>query len=206
MSRQKGSRGRPRAEQERYRRQFSSEARRRTPRERPALELGDPIPWRRRWGAAVWSTLVLVVAFGAVVTAIVQEDDGNHGAATAAISVAAVLVPIAFALLAYLSRRRRPMTAVALGAPVAIAGFLGVGTLLRDPTTALVFAFGVVGTFVMGGEPVHRLSLRVSIVSIASLLVLVLGFVAPAVAVVVAPFLPFPALVVADRISESRAA
>lgn len=202
MSRQKGTRQRPVAERARYRQQFTRRSRR--GRVAPAAVAGEPITRRRRWGAALGGTVVLVFAFIAVVTAIVEQDRGNSGAASAAVIVAAALVPVAFTVLARLSRAPRPVRSVMLAAPLAIAGYIGVGSLVRDPTSSLVLAFGIAGAFVFRAEPVHRIPLRITVVGVSSLITLLLAVVAPAGAVVIAPFLPFPALVVADIVAEAR--
>lgn len=202
MSRQKGSRKAPRVERQRYREQYARPAR----SARVRAEQTEPITRRRRWGAALWATLALVMTFGAVVTALVQEDEGNRDAASTAITVAAALVPLVFALLAMISRRRRPVTTLALASPLAIAGFLGLGYMLGDPSAALVFSFGIAGAFVLRAEPVHRVPMRVSFVSAGTLAILVLSYVAPAGAVLLAPFVPFTVLVIADIVAEGRAA
>ena len=201
MSRQKGSRQRPVAERRRYHDQFT---RRRRGRVAPAAVTGEPITRRRCWGAALGGTIVLVFAFAAVVTAIVEQDRGNPRRAAAAAIAAAALVPVVFTVLARVSRAPRPMRAVLLATPLAIAGYLGVGSLVREPTSSLVLAFGIAGAFVLRAEPVHRIPLRITVVGVSSLVTLLLSVVAPVGAVVIAPFLPFPALVVADIVAEAR--
>jgi hypothetical protein len=203
MSRRKGARGRPQKDRRAYREQFTS------PRQRPveARDLGEPISRRRRWGAALAGTLVLVVAFAAVINAIVQLDAGDEGGSSTSIAVAAGLVPICFTVLVVVSKAPRPVLYVAMATPMAIAGFIGLGAILQDPATALLTSFGIAGALVMRAEPdVHRTSLRISFVGVAALVTLVLGFVAPAGAIVLAPLAAFPVSVVADIISEGRAA
>ena len=102
MSRQKGSRQRPVAERARYREQFSRRSRR--PVAAPAVVVGEPISRRRCWAAALGATFVLLIAFTAVITAIVQQDRDNAGGASIAVAVAAALVPVAFTVLARVSR------------------------------------------------------------------------------------------------------
>ena len=85
----------------------------------PAAVTGEPITRRRRWGAALGGTIVLVFAFAAVVTAIVEQDRGNPRRAAAAAIAAAALVPVVFTVLARVSRAPRPMRAVLLATPPA---------------------------------------------------------------------------------------
>lgn len=201
MSRQKGSRPRPVPEQRRYHEQFS----RRPRRDRAATPDATPaISPRRRWGAALGATLVLVFAFTAVIMAIVEQDDGDTASASMAVALAAAMVPVAFTVLARVSRAPHPFRSVLLASPMAVAGYIGVGSLVRDPSSSLVLAFGIAGAFVLRAEPTHRLSRRITAVGIGAVMTLLLALVAPAAAVVVAPFIPFPALVMADRYSEAR--
>ena len=203
MSRQKGSRPRPVPEQRRYHEQFSQRPR----RERVASPDGTAaISRRRRWGAALGATLVLVLAFTAVIMAIVEQDDGDTATASMAVALAAAMVPVAFTVLARVSRAPHPFRSVLLASPMAVAGYIGVGSLVRDPSSSLVLAFGIAGAFVLRAEPVHRLSRRITAVGIGAVMTLLLALVAPAAAVVVAPFVPFPALVMADRFSEAKPA
>lgn len=201
MSRQKGSRPRPAPERRQYHEQFT----RRPRREPAAVGSGTPaISRRRRWGAALAATLVLVFAFTAVIMAIVEQDDGDTATASTAVALAAAMVPVAFTVLARVSRAAHPFRSVLLASPMAVAGYIGVGSLVRDPSSSLVLAFGIAGAFVLQAEPVHRLSRRITAVGVGSVVTLLLALVSPVAAVVVAPFVPFPALVIADRSSEAR--
>ena len=75
---------------------------------------------------------------------------------------------------------------------------------MRDPSSSLVLTFGIAGAFVLRADPVHRIPMRITAVGVLSAVTLLLAVVAPVAAVVVAPFLPFTALVVADIVAESR--
>ena len=201
MSRQKGSRPRPAPDQRRYHEQFAGRPRR---IKQPVPDGGEPISRRRRWGATLGATLVLVFAFTGVVTAIVEQDRDNTNAASTAVALAAAMVPIAFTVLARVSRAPHPFRSVLLASPLAAAGYVAVASLVRDPTSSLVLAFGIAGAFVLRAEAVHRLPLRIAAVGIGSVVTLLLAIVAPGGAVVVAPFVPFPALVAADIYAEAR--
>ncbi|WKZ82436.1 MAG: hypothetical protein QY307_10185 [Acidimicrobiia bacterium] len=209
MSRRKGSRERPRAEQRQYREKFTGGGRRTrpVPAASPArTDPGEPITRARRWAAALLATVVLIGAFVAVVMAIIAQDEGREEAATRATAVAAGLVPVALAVLAMVSRTPKPMRRVLLATPLSIAGFAGLATLLREPATALVFSFGVAGAFLLRADAGHRVTLRISMVSLAAAATLLLAVLVPEAAVLLAPLLPFPASVAADILAESRRA
>ena len=203
MSRQKGSRPRPAPQQRQYHEQFS---RSRPVRSTTAAAALPPPSGRRRWAAILSATLVLVFAFTGVITALYEEDEGNTDAARLALALAVVMVPVAFTILARVSRVAHPFRLVLLVSPLAVAGYLAAGSLIRDPTSSLVLSFGVAGAFVFRADPPQRIPLRITVVGVASVLVVLLAIVAFEAAVVLAPFLPFPALMVADRIAAARPA
>ncbi len=208
MSRQKGSRPRPVPEQRRYHEQFS--AGRRRPRSVVAPASGEPLvapPTRRRlWAAVLFSTLVLVFAYTGVITAIVEQDEGDTDAARLAVALAVALVPVAFTILARVSRAPRAFRRVLLASPLAVSGYLALGSLIKEPTSSLVLAFGVAGAFVLRSDPPSRPAPRILAVSVTALITLLLYVLSPGTAVVAAPFLPFPALMAGDRIAAARPA
>ena len=203
MSRQKGSRPRPVPEQRRYHEQFE--------RRRPARAISgaasepSPAPSRRRlWAAVLLATLVLVVSFTAIVTAIVEADEGDTSGARFAVAVAVALVPVAFTILARVSRTSQPFRRVLLASPLAMAGYVALGSLIREPTSSLVIAFGVAGAYVLRIDPPHRIATRIMVVSLTGILVLLLYVMAQTAAIIAAPFLPFAVLLLADRIAALR--
>lgn len=203
MSRQKGSRRSPAPQQRRYHEQFARSRPVRSPAETVAL---PPPSGRRRWAAVLSATLVLVFAFTGVITALYEQDEGNTDAARMALALAVAMVPVAFTILARVSRVAHPFRLVLLVSPLAVAGYLAAGSLIRDPTSSLVLSFGVAGAFVLRADPPQRIPLRITIVAVASVLVVLLAIVAFEAAVVLAPFVPFPASMVADRIAAARPA
>jgi hypothetical protein len=158
----------------------------------------------RRWTAIALGTFGVVVCFAAVVTAIVEEDNGNSGRVGTAIAFAAAMVPVSLLLLGKISDRPRIVRTVILVSPLVIVGFFGIGGLLREPATALVLAFGVGGALTMSARPEHRVQFRFAAVAAATAITLVLALTVQEAAIVLAPFLPFPAIGVADRISANR--
>lgn len=203
MSRHQGHRERPRADQRAYRARYTRSSRK-TSSPRRAPQATGAVADSRRWVAIAMATFGLVVCFGAVITAIVEEDDGSTAAARTAIAFAAAMVPVTLLLLAKISERERPLRTVMLASPLVIAGFLGVGGLLREPATALVASFGVAGAITLSALPHHRMQLRLSLVGIATAITLLLAFAVPSASVIAAPFLPFPALGIADRLALRR--
>ncbi|HEX5630458.1 MAG TPA: hypothetical protein VFY15_02235 [Acidimicrobiia bacterium] len=208
MSRQKGSRPRPVPERRRYHEQFSG---RRRPRSVVAPASGEPLavapPTRRRlWAAVLFSTLVLVFAYTGVITAIVEQDEGDTDAARLAVALAVALVPVAFTILARVSRTPHAFRRVLLASPLAVSGYLALGSLIKEPTSSLVLAFGVAGAFVLRSDPPGRPAPRILAVSVTALITLLLYVLSPGTAVVAAPFLPFPALMAGDRIAAARPA
>ena len=203
MSRQKGSRPRPVPEQRRYHEQFA----RRRPSRTTADGVSEPTPppsRRRMWAAVMLATLALVVSFTAVVTAIVEQDEGDTSGARFAVAVALGLVPVAFTILARVSRVTQPFRRVLLASPLAVAGYVALGSLIREPTSSLVIAFGVAGAYVLRLDPPHRIGTRVLVVSITGILVLLFYVMAQEAAIIAAPFLPFAVLMLADRIAAVR--
>jgi RsiW-degrading membrane proteinase PrsW (M82 family) len=150
------------------------------------------------------ATLVLVVSFTAVVTAIVEQEEGDTAGARFAVAVAIALIPLAFTILARVSRTPQPFRRVLLASPMALAGYVALGSLIREPTSSLVIAFGVAGAFVLRLDPPHRLATRIMVVSVTGILVLLLYVMAQTVAIIAAPFLPFVVLMLADRIAALR--
>jgi len=127
-------------------------------------------------------------------------------AARLALALAVVMVPVAFTILARVSRVAHPFRLVLLVSPLAVAGYLAAGSLIRDPTSSLVLSFGVAGAFVFRADPPQRIPLRITVVGVASVLVVLFAIVAYEAALLLAPFVPFPALMVADRIAAARPA
>lgn len=149
------------------------------------------------------ATLPLTFAFTGVVIAVVEQEE-NPSAASTAFAIAVALIPVTFMVLGRVSRAPQPVRATLFFAPLAIAGYLVLAWAIGEPTSPLVLSFGAAGAFVLRSEPVHRVSMRLAVVAGAALLTMLLAVLAPAAAVVLAPFLPFPALAIADRLAESR--
>jgi hypothetical protein len=92
---------------------------------------------------------VLAFAFSGVITAYYEQEEGNPDAARLALALSLVMVPVAFTILARVSRVAHPFRLVMLVSPLAVAGYVAAGSLIRDPTSSLVLSFGVAGAFVL---------------------------------------------------------
>lgn len=196
MSRQKGRRSAPRPARQAYVESLHQRSRRVRP---PRPDRGASITTARRWGAVGTGTVLLLLAFAGVVTAIVERDNGNTADARSAAIIALLVAPLSLVFLGVISRARSPVRTAFLAAPAAMAGFFVLAGLLRDPATAVVAAFGVGGAFVLRvDEGVHSVPRRLSVVGILTVMTLVAYQVLPDATIVVAPLLPFVGCALAD--------
>jgi hypothetical protein len=191
--------------QRQYHEQFTQRRPRRAAADATPVESPPPTK-RRRWTAVLFATLVLVFAFTGVITALYEQDEGDTDAARMALALSVVMVPIAFTILARVSRAPHPFRTVSLVSPLAVAGYLAVGSLIRDPTSSLVLAFGVAGAFTLRIDPPQRIAVRLAAVTTAGVVVAMLALVSIEAAVVLAPFVPFPVLMLGDRIALAQSA
>jgi hypothetical protein len=192
--------------QRRYHEQFTRGRPRRVAAAVAAAAESPPPTNRRRWAAVLFATLVLVFAFTGVITALYEQDAGDTDAARMALALSVAMVPVAFTILARVSRAEHPFRTVLLVSPLAVAGYLAVGSLIRDPTSSLVLAFGVAGAFVLRSDPPQRTPVRLAAVTTAGVVVALLALVSIDAAVVIAPFVPFPVLMLADRVAAAQSA
>ncbi|MEX2322423.1 MAG: hypothetical protein WEA29_01465 [Acidimicrobiia bacterium] len=207
MSRQRGRREPPKPEKEAYVESLKKSRRERA-RER-AEASGRPgvasiITPRRRWAAVAFATFFIVFAFASLLNAIIESDAGNDAGARLAMIFAAMLSLFSIGVLAIVSRVDRPMRAIFLGGPAAIAIFMVLGAVLREPATPLVAAYGAVGIFALRPAPGGSTRTR-SLYVITATAVVGFGYiVAPAVAATVAPLIPYFLLHFADVVSNRR--
>ena len=161
----------------------------------------------RKWAAVAAGTFVSVFAFTAIATAIVETGDGNDADARLAVGVAVVLTPVALMAAGFVSRNVRWLRSAALGGALAVAIFVGLGIVLREPLTPTVAALGTGAALSLRFEAGrHRIKWRVGTVALVAVYIGVLWRIAPGLSTVLTPFLPFPAVAVADSITEKRAA
>jgi hypothetical protein len=151
-------------------------------------------------------TFVSVFAFTAIATAIVEAGDGNDSTAITAVGVALVLTPVAFMAAGVVSRNTTWLRSTAIGGALAVVIFLGLGIVLREPLTPALAALGTGAALSMRfDEDRHSMKWRIGTVAAVALYIAFLWRIAPGLSTVLTPFLPFPAVAVADSITEKRA-
>lgn len=207
MSRQRGRREPPKPEKEAYVASLKKTKRERA-RERAAApgrpRLVSIITPRRRWAAVTLATFFLVFAFASLLNSIVEVDAGDPGAARLAMVFAGVLSLLSLGVLANVSRAERPFRVIFLGGPAAIAIFMILAAVLREPATPLVAAFGGVGIFALRPAPGGSTRTRSLYVITATAVIGLGSMVAPLVAATLAPLIPYFLLHIADLVSNSR--
>ncbi len=185
-----------------------------------SLDLPDErISTRRKWAALGAATLLLTGSFWAVLLAFrswlgeltsEQVDAGVEVPLTTGVVLGLVggfaLMAAGFAVLAVISRRPRPLRAVAFAALLGGMTWLWLPFLVGEPVTPMVAGFAAGGGVALRAEPQHTIGRRaLAAVLITAYVFLLLRFT-PLVGVMVAPLLPLPALAWADALAERRAA
>lgn len=205
MSRQHGKR-RPPANQPRAR---PSATRRQPARERRARPAGVPVdadpdaPSRTRlWLAVGGATVVQLLSALSLLVALAAAADRADGLDVAAatittpLTVGLLLIPVALAVLALVSRHPRPAMAILRGSGlVAIAAPL----LFLHPVAAAVAGYGAGGAVALRPHPAIGLRGRIWAVAIITAYAAVLGFTVAGAALSVL-VLAFPSLMLADSI------
>lgn len=208
MSRQRGRREPPKPEKEAYVESLKA-GRRRRARERAEQTVSGGrgpmvITARRRWAAVGGATFFIVFAFGALLTSIVETEDGNTANARMAMILAALLALFSLAVLGVVSRRPGPLRATLATGPAAIGVFLILGAVLREPATPLVAAFGMAGAFTLRPVPGGDTRNRVVYVLIGTAVSGVSYLFAPAVSITLAPLMPYFLVMAADLLAVKR--
>jgi hypothetical protein len=209
MSRQRGRREPPKPEKEAYVQSLKQGRRQRAQaRAQQAASVQGPmmaVTVRRRWAAVAGATFFIVFAFGALLTAIVETEDGNTANARLAMILAAFLSLFSLAVLGVVSRGPRPLRATLATGPAAIGVYLLLAALLRDPATPLVAAFGLAGAFTLRPAPGGERRSRIAYVLVGSAISGVAYVAAPAAAITMAPIMPYFLLMAADMLTSKRA-
>jgi hypothetical protein len=207
VSRQHGRRERPKPEQQAY---IESLKKGRRARARQRAQQGQMvrgplrITVRRRWAAVTVGTLFLVVAFSALLTAIVEQEAGNTGTARLASAFAGFLALASIAALGLVSRGPRPLRATLATGPAAIGVFLILGAVFREPATPLVAAFGLAAALTLRPAPGASRRNRITFVLLGSAAVALSYLVVPIISVSLAPLLPYFLPMVADLVETRR--
>lgn len=163
----------------------------------------DPTSTRRRWVAVGLATVLELLSYWSLLRAYVagREDLGPEVAGPS-FFFGMIMVPLIFVVLAFVSRHPTAPMAVLKGMGLFLLVGLPVGMLV--PVLGLVAGFGVGGIVTYRMEDDHRYGPRLIAVGAISAYTLVLMIIATPIGVFTGGFLPFVALVFADRYSEAK--
>jgi hypothetical protein len=114
------------------------------------------------------------------------------------------VIPFVFVVLAFLSEHPRAPGAVVKAMILSLLVGVPLSALAADAVTGLVAALGSGGIVALRADPLHSWRARALAVVVASTYIFFMVRVAPEVALVIAPALPFSALGVADHLAERR--
>jgi hypothetical protein len=165
-----------------------------------------PLPPRRKWRAILLATVLLAPGFWSIVIGLVAgaSDDRNAPAAAPFIAFGLAIVPFVFVALAFLSEH--PRAAGAVLRAMALCLLVGAPTvaLAGDAVTGLVAGIAAGGAVALRMEPAHSGRSRALAVVVVTAYTFVVVRVAPEVAFIAAPVLPFTSIGVADHLRERR--
>ncbi|MEA3510585.1 MAG: hypothetical protein U9R51_04030 [Actinomycetota bacterium] len=163
----------------------------------------DPTSTRRRWLAVGLATALELVSYWSLLRAYVagREDLGPEVAGPS-FFFGMIMVPFAFVVLAFVSRHPNAPMAVLKAMGLFLLVGLPVGMLI--PVLGLVAGFGVGGVVAYRMEESHRYGPRLIAIGGISVYTLLLMIIATPIGVFTGGFLPFVALVFADRYSEEK--
>ncbi len=162
----------------------------------------------RKWSAIGAATVLAMLAAASLLLgliALAAEADGEEiasGSISVPLTVGVVLIPIAFAVLAFVSRHPRPSTAALRAtalAPLAVPVFL----VVREPVSAAVAGLGAGGLVALRPEEGVGLRPRIVAVAVITLYTAVLAYTLQAAALSVLP-LVLAMLPVADTMAIRR--
>jgi hypothetical protein len=177
---------------------------------------GDPVGMQplspvRKWRAIMVATLVLVVAFWALlagmVAAATDDSPGSEGEPALALGLAVGLavIPFVFVALAFLSEHPRAPAAVLRAMGWALLVGIPASALAGDAVTGIVAGVGAGGIQALRMDEPQNWRARALAVLVASVYTLVLARVAGAIVLLPAPVFPLTAIGIADHLSERRA-
>jgi hypothetical protein len=171
----------------------------------------QPLSPVRKWRAIMVATLVLVVAFWALlagmVAAATDDSPGSEGEPALALGLAVGLavIPFVFVALAFLSEHPRAPAAVLRAMGWALLVGIPASALAGDAVTGIVAGVGAGGIQALRMDEPQNWRARALAVLVASVYTLVLARVAGAIVLLPAPVFPLTAIGIADHLSERRA-
>ncbi|MEA2023878.1 MAG: hypothetical protein U9N79_06250 [Actinomycetota bacterium] len=163
----------------------------------------DPTSTRRRWVAVGLATALELVSYWSLLRAYVAGREGlGPEVVGPSFFFGMIMVPFVFVALAFVSRHPNAPMAVLKGMGLFLLVGLPVGLLI--PVLGLVAGFGVGGVVTYRMDETHRYGSRLIAVGAISVYTLVLMIIATPIGVFTGGFLPFVAIVFADRYSEEK--
>jgi hypothetical protein len=181
-------------------------ATRRTVRRDP-LAGAEPLPPRRKWRAITLATLVWVPGYWFLLAGIVAAATDKRAEPSTGpfIAFGLCLVPFVFVALAFLSEHPRAPGAVIRAMGLALVVGIPVSAMAADAVTGLVAGMGAGGVVALRQDLTHSWKARALAVAAATLYTFVVLRSIPAMALLLAPILPFTVIGVADHLSERKA-
>jgi hypothetical protein len=167
----------------------------------------EPLSPQRKWRAITVATLLLVPAYWAILAGVVTTASDKQGGVAnpgAAIALGFMVIPFVFIALAFLSEHPMAASAVVKAMGLCLLVGIPVSAIAGDAITGMVAGVGAGGVVALRADEAHNRRARVIAVVLASLYTLVLARTAGAIVLLTAPSFPFPAIGVADHLSERR--
>jgi hypothetical protein len=166
----------------------------------------EPLSPRKKWRAILLATLLLVVAYWALLIGLVAggSDESEAPNAAAGVAVGLALIPFVFVVLAFASEHPRAPGAVVRAMGLTLVVGLPVSGLAGDAVTGIVAGVGAGGIAALRADAAHNWRARALGVVVATVYTFVLVRMAAELALLPAPIFPFTAIGVADHLSERR--
>lgn len=177
---------------------------------------GDPVGMQpltpaKKWRAILVATIVLVVAFWALLAGLVAgatdgtSSGGDEPNVALGLAVGLAVIPFVFVALAFLSEHPRAPGAVVRAMGWALLVGIPASALAGDAVTGIVAGVGAGGIQALRMDYPENWRARALAVLVASVYTLVLVRVAGALVLLPAPVFPLTAIGVADHLTERRA-
>jgi hypothetical protein len=172
----------------------------------------EPLSPQRKWQTITIATLVLVVAYWALLAALVADASGTETTAQdgapivpAAFAFGLALVPFVFVVLAFMSDQVRAASAVVKAMGLAVVVGVPVSALAGDAVTGIVAGVGAGGIVALRADDPSSRKARIIAVAIATVYTFALVRTVGAVALLPAPVFPLTGIGIADHLSQRSA-
>jgi hypothetical protein len=171
----------------------------------------QPLSPARKWRAIMVATLVLVLAFWALLAGLVAEATSDSTGSTAepnaalGLAVGLTVIPFVFVTLAFLSEHPRAPGAVVRAMGWSLLVGIPVSALAGDAVTGIVAGVGAGGIQALRMDEPQNWRARAWAVVVAAAYTFVLARIAGGLVLLPAPIFPLTAIGIADHLSERRA-